>query len=294
MRSLDASYLLPAPGHVTFGNWMILDEANGELGAELSGWGAGTDIHLGRTVSIDAHAIRSELCLPSRVPLRITTSWIASTSKIRRCSGSIETNGGQESITVVLPGNELGGTVTLRTTLSIGPNPAAPPGYPRLAGSVLALDLHPFVLEGQASTFPIGVIDFRRTSYDDDASWHMTTSAQLEASFTGRFQLEINERDKALVAAIEATKPNSAQKALLDDLMAGVGNLLLDLAAHADGDGTLSSEIFDDDSVGAVLQDLLARAAFVDPGAGDEPESLSRRRTSIQGAARRLGFGRML
>ncbi|NKS67186.1 hypothetical protein GS461_17225 [Rhodococcus hoagii] len=227
MRNLDASYVLPNPEHVTFGEWLILDENRAALGDEYPDWGAGTDICLSRTVNVNASAIRSELQLSDEVPLRVTTSWIASTSKIRRRVDLFETTGGVETVSVALPGEEVGGVITLRTTLSTGSIPSALPGYPRLAGSVLSVDEHRFVLEGQTSTFPIGVIDFRTTSYDDDASWHLTTSTQLDASFTGRFQLEINERDIALVGAIEATKPNNAQKALLDDLMSGVARFCL-------------------------------------------------------------------
>ncbi|MFE5878653.1 hypothetical protein ACFQ6H_25615 [Rhodococcus sp. NPDC056506] len=292
MHRLDASYVLPHADHVNFGHWQNLDGNEAPLGDEYPDWGGGTDIHLSRTLRVDETAIRAELRLTDEVPLRITTSWIASTSKIRRCVGHAEVAGGVETISVVLSGNELGGIVTLRTTLSIGANPTAPAGFPRLPGSVLALDEHRFILEGQSSTFPIGVIDFRTTPFDDNASWHLTTSTQLEASFTGRFRLEINDRDKALVGAIEATKPNNAQKALLDELMSGVGGLLVELAGLADAEGTLSSDIFDEDSIGGVLQDLLKRSAFVDPGAGDGPDSLAHRLAAVQGAVRRLGFGR--
>lgn len=141
--------------------------------------------------------------------------------------------------------------------------------------------------------FPMAVIDFDKRLYDSRASWHVELSTAMDANFSSKFQVLVNEQDKALIKAIEADKPTKEQQSLLDQLSSGVMEVVLELAYAMKAQGELGAGDFEDGSVGSVLSGLVEQTGDIDVTHMTDPSQIGRRRSLFQGLARGLSVGRM-
>ncbi len=232
--------------------------------------------------------------LASDTRLGLTVSWMSDASKIRRHVFKKVIIEPRNEITARLPGTEIGGTVHITTALVLlDDNEDALPGAPRHRGSILARDSVATTLEGDGSMFPMAVVDFAGKVYDNDASWHVETTTALDANFSSTFQVMINERDVHLIRAIETEKPTREQQALLDELSAGVMQTVIELAYALKSRGELTTDDYADGTVGDVLRGILIQTGDMNLADMSDPSSLSIRRSTFQGVARRISAGRM-
>ncbi len=141
--------------------------------------------------------------------------------------------------------------------------------------------------------FPMAVVDFRTRTYDDRSSWFVETSTDLGANFSAEFQVFINERDKALIKAIEADNPTREQQALIDELSSGVMQVVLELAYALKNNGELGPEEYGDGSVGQVLCGLIEQTGNLDVGDMYDPSQIGLRQSRFQAMARRIAAGRI-
>src|SRR5690606_38919204 len=100
-------------------------------------------------------------------------------------------------------------------------------------------------------------IDFSHTRLSPTASWHLETSTDLTAPFYGTYRVLINKLDRELRAAVTRGAKDKRQQALLDELQAGVAELLLEIALHLRTE-LAEREEWPPDSVGDVLSRTLA------------------------------------
>ncbi|MFB6726260.1 hypothetical protein ACFCV3_39185 [Kribbella sp. NPDC056345] len=193
----------------------------------------------------------------------------------------------------VIPGDRVGGVLRIRTTLTLASVPSQlVPGIAHIAGSVLAEDHRQVALEGTLSMFPVHGIDFSHTNLHPAASWHLETSEDLSAPFLGAFRLLLNRLDAELMKAVERGAKNSRQQALIDELMHGVGTILLELALAHRSD-LEDREFWPADTVGHVLSRTLARAIGGDGlPAQLGPQDVPLFRTALAGLIRASGQGR--
>ncbi|BCJ73686.1 hypothetical protein CS0771_32300 [Catellatospora sp. IY07-71] len=261
MRRQIWPYRRPSTETVTADTWqLVLDEGPTDLPASLPHWDYRTNLSLGRQITVDTDMLRSEVRLPSDATLQMTVIWTASGSNLRQSAGAVALHreGRQKAdLEVQLPGELLGGTVTLRTLLTVAdPGTVEDPLAPRLSGSVLWSDEHKVRLQGDAPQFPIAIVDFTRTTFPDNASWHLELGSQLESATMGTLLLYINERSKATVQAFQrAAAPKAVDKVILDAVYADVARLMVEAALHHP-DFTDESK-FDEDSLGETFQNLI-------------------------------------
>ncbi|MDO5731319.1 hypothetical protein [Corynebacterium sphenisci] len=296
IRPVTAPYLVPDPEALEMTEWQLIKGEDTEpLGAYVPDWTTGNDIQLSRSAQVDPERVREECRLPADARLGLAVSWMGNSSKIRQRVSLIRCTGERAWIRVRLPGDRLGGTVEVATSLVLLDDVASPEvGAPHRAGSILVRDVVTIALEGDGSMFPMAVADFRGQPFPDDASWFVRTSTNPDANFSGTFQVLVNEMDTALVAAIEAEKPNREQAALLDQMSSAVIETVLDLAYQMRARGDLDGTPREEGSVGDVLEALIGQTC----GGGTFDElyeygNNARRRAVFQGMARRLGAGRM-
>lgn len=296
IKDLSAPYLTPPaeavdmlPWHRTYG-----DEQR-PLEPLLSDWTPGSDIRLSRVIGIDLDEVLGTTGLHDDATLGIVVSWVSSSTKIRRRCYLKRNPEENQPVEIVLPGDEIGGTLELDTSLVVLDAPGEPvPGVAHWPGSILLRDSQKIILEGDGSSFPMAVVDFNHTRYNPSASWHLETTTDIDANFSATFQVLINERDEKLVKSIETDRPTKEQTILLQELSAGVMEVLLDLAYALEHQGTLNMTAPQEDgSVGSVLQGLINQTGNIDLGDFSDPGNSSYRRSQLQGMARDIAAGRM-
>lgn len=295
IKDFVAPYLTPPAETVEMLQWhRIYGDEQHPLEPLLSDWTPGSDIRLSRVISIDLPEVFASTGLPDDTTLGIVVSWVSSSTKIRRRCYLKRNPEERQLIEIILPGDEIGGTLEIDTSLVVLKSPESlAPGIAHWPGSILLRDAQKLILEGDGSSFPMAVVNFNHTRYNPSASWHLETTTNIDANFSATFQVLINERDEKLVKSIEADRPNKEQTILLQDLSAGVMEVLLDLAYALEHQGTLNmSAPQEDGSVGSVLQGLINRTGNIDLGDFSDPGNSSYRRSQLQGMARDIAAGR--
>ncbi|NLU68428.1 hypothetical protein HCC30_14305 [Streptomyces sp. HNM0574] len=101
----------------------------------------------------------------------------------------------------------------------------------------------------------MSVVDFARTSFPDNAAWHLQIGSKLSAAAMGSLLLLVNEQNETVTEAFKnAAKPRPLDRAVLSTVYADCARVMVE---HA-----LSQEEFVDeadfpaDSLGATLSNL--------------------------------------
>lgn len=294
MRNDVRPYFVASEDSVQWGQWRLLDGAGGiPLPQYIEGWEPGTNIRISREFDIDRARFEAETRC-SLDDCRIHLRWLSSTTGMAGSAPPIVlSEAGEGVIDVNLLGAEIAGTLSLysRVVLAVRPRVEIPLGAAQTPGSVLNEHKQLLELEKPAAMFPIQMVDFARTPYPVEASWHLDIDGDLDSPFMGGVLLQVNARDTALREAISHNESvDDVGVALTDELESSVSALLIDLAiAHRDD---LLQNEWPVDSIADVLKNTLLRADLEDtmPPA---PRDLTDFRTRVGGAVRKMGHGRL-
>ncbi|QKZ25025.1 hypothetical protein HUT05_30330 [Streptomyces chartreusis] len=101
----------------------------------------------------------------------------------------------------------------------------------------------------------MAVIDFARTSFPDDAAWHLQISGSLESATMGALLLLVNERNAVTSAAFQnAGKPRPVDRIVLSAVYADAARVMVEHAlAHEE---FVEDADYPDGSLGATLVSL--------------------------------------
>lgn len=228
----------------------------------LPHWDYQMDVHLRRTVRVDLDRARMQSGLPPDAALMLSAIWTATGSSL---SGPGQqqrlTRAGSVAVAIdmELRGADLGGLLLLDTALVLAERRTdARSSSPRRAGSILWNDREALRLQGDAPQFPMAVIDFARTSFPDDAAWHLQISGGLETATMGSLLLLVNERNTITTTAFEnAGKPRPIDRVVLSAVYGDAARIMVEHALGHD-DFTEESD-YPEDSLGATLQALFDR-----------------------------------
>ncbi|WP_219824589.1 hypothetical protein [Nocardia nova] len=260
--SLALPYKIPQPDVVSTEGWMLtIDGEELPLPEAFPHWDYQTDLNLRRNVTVDIVRAREESGLAPSTPLTLAATWRADGSKLKGClmrqpvpeSGVIE-------LSAVLRGADLGGTVVLDTALVLTNRRTGNDRLtaPRRAGSVLWSDRHAIRLQGDATQFPIAIVDFATTPYPEKAAWYLEVGSNLEAATMGTILLLVNEKNTVMAEAVQRVKsPRVQDRLVMEALYAEVARSMVN---HALRDSDFDDEIdYEDDTLGATLQELIGR-----------------------------------
>lgn len=252
-------YLVADPQAVAFSGWTLASgETPGPLPEILPDWDYNTNLLVGSVLDLDRHRIEHDTGVAATAALRVVVSW-------RSVDGRVGTTAHVEDLgdtahlrlDAVLPGADLGPEIDLRVRLVLANDIAgAGPGVARLAGSILWEHSTPLVLVGDASRFPISVLDFAACGLDPDAGWVLQIPDQLDAPVLGEFALLLNARDTGLVASLTGT---TAQEPALQTMFEQVTVQLFEIAVERVDD--LDEASWEPGTFGAVLAALTDRVA---------------------------------
>ena len=288
-------YLVPPAGAINFGPWELFDGSWVPLPRQLEAWDPDTTLVVRQRVEVDYESVLAGSGLAGGTALMLTSSWTSNSSGMSgRVAQVLLFTSGAFALQGELQGQRVSGKLDLSTTLTLsaGKQERSSPVVVSAPGAVLARHSAQCAIESGTTRFPITVMDFASTKNDPNSSWRLDTSLDLLAPFYGSFLLYINSRDRDLVRALEAGKPNDAQVVLLSMLEEGVTSLLFELAL-GERVGLIEQDEWPTDSVGAVLRSLLQSASRY--GLTASPDDISERpafNSRLAGLVRARAHGR--
>ncbi|MFH8472890.1 hypothetical protein [Streptomyces sp. NPDC018000] len=256
-------YRTPSDDVVAAESWLLVTE-DGEIAMPeaLPDWDYRMDLRLRRTVRIDLDRARAESGLPADAALMLSAVWTATGSSLSGPAQHLRLPQAgivPAEIDIELRGADLGGLLLLDTALVLAERRTdARPSSPRRAGSILWSERATLRLQGDAPQFPMAVIDFARTSFPDDAAWHLQISGGLESATMGALLLLVNERNTVTATAFEnAGKPRPIDQVVLSAVYADAARILVE---HALGHEEFTEDSdYPEDSLGATLLSLFDR-----------------------------------
>lgn len=254
-------YRVPSESVVSADHWrLVVDDGEVPLPEALPDWDYQMDLRLRRSVRVDLDRARRGSGLPTGAALMVSAVWTATGSNLSGPAQHIPL--AEAGTTTVefdfgLRGADLGGLLLLDTALLLSERRSdARPSSPRRAGSVLWSDREAVRLQGDAPQFPMAVIDFARTSFPDDAAWHLHISGGLESATMGSLLLLVNERNKTTTDAFQrAARPNPVDRIVLSAVYADAARIMVEHALSQEDFGEDAD--FPEGSLGATLLSLV-------------------------------------
>jgi len=291
-------YLVPSEEALRHQTWRyLLEEEWVALPQELLGWDGFSDITVRAEVSINLAQLYGQTMIPVGTPLLVSVSWRSSTSgMVDSAAAQVTPETGNVLLEATLVGGRIGGSLSIKTAVVLGAAHAVTyPWVARHPGSVLLESTQTVALEPPSSMFPVHDLDFAAVpGLDDQASWHLEMSSDLEAPFFGTCRLLLNIRDAELLSAVKRQRKDPRQEALVDELTHGVAGMLLEMAVHHRS-SLMGRGTWPNGTVGQVLTAYLTRSdSHLPISTPRDPDDIPGFRSRVSGGARALGHGRPL
>ncbi|MEV8533461.1 hypothetical protein [Streptomyces sp. NPDC051211] len=255
-------YRMAASDSVSITVWSLKSD-DGEavpLPSSIPDWDFQRDLPLEAVLDVDLDAVRESTALPPEAELALTAVWSSSGSGIRRLADQVPLNGtGQRSaqLAFIVPGRDSGGTLSVETQLVLAKGVENPdPTGPRRAGSILWRHGVSVRLQGDASQFPMAVVDFKEAGYPENAPWYLDIGPNLEAATMGAVVLLVNSNSPVVLNALRrADKASYAERLIHSALRQDVLRLMVERAV---ADDELDDDsVFEPDTLGHTLLGMI-------------------------------------
>ncbi|MEU6549734.1 hypothetical protein ABZ915_05490 [Streptomyces sp. NPDC046915] len=238
---------------------LVIEDGEVALPEALPDWDYQMDVHVRRALRVDLDQVRQQTGLSVNAPLMLSVVWTATGSNLSGPAQHVRlSEAGTRTVEfdLRLRGADLGGLLLLDTALVLAERVNdARPSSPRRAGSVLWSDRSALRLQGDAPQFPMAVIDFARTSFPEDAAWHLQISGGLESATMGALLLLVNEQNTVTATAFQnAGKPRPVDRIVLSAVYADAARVMVEHAlTHEE---FVEDADFPEGSLGATLLSL--------------------------------------
>jgi len=288
-------YLTADGTAVALGPWELetaADEWRG-LGTYLPDWDYNTTLRIRRGARIDLATFAAQTRIAPGTPLRWSLSWRSVDTYVSGAMPPVPVDASDDrTLEAELRGEQVGGRIELYCRVVLGERHDGPVGAASDPGSILFEDRTTLTLVGEAARFPVAVIDFHAAGYDKDASFVVDVPEDLATPVHGGLLLLVNERDRALVGAIERRRVGRDADPLLQQLEEDTAVAVLRSAVERSDE--LRAEQADA-TVGAALRELGRQVhGGLERLSALRSEPPARFHTALVGEARRLGLGRQL
>ncbi|MFE5656723.1 hypothetical protein ACFQ9H_11135 [Streptomyces sp. NPDC056517] len=247
---------------VSMTDWSLKSEDGGAvpLPSSIPDWDFQSDLTLETVLNVDLDAVRASTALPPESELILTVVWSASGSGVRRLADQVPMHGtGSRSaqLTFVVAGRDSGGTLSVETQLVLAKSIENPdPTGPQRAGSILWRHDVRVRLQGDASQFPMAVVDFKATGYPENAPWYLDISPNLEAATMGAVVLLVNDNTPVVLNALrKADKASYSERLIQSALRQDVLRLMVERAVS--DDELEEHSVFEPDTLGHMLLGLI-------------------------------------
>ena len=260
MRSVSRGYLVPTEVSVRAKAWTVRLSDGVEVDAvdAVPDWDYFTPVRLRRSVAVDRNEIVESCQLDGGAALALVAIWHSSWTGLRDSTRHFPVNGDGCELSFELPGDVLGGVLTIETRLVLDePGESTSPLAAYRPGSILWSDRSSLALEGTGSRFPLVPISFATANLAGGRMglWClMIETTDLEASALGALRLYINT-DNPLTADLLASIPDPAATQLLSFIQFDVARQLLHFGiGHDEID---LNEAYPEASLGQVVVNLI-------------------------------------
>ncbi len=255
-------YLLPPPSAVSVDAWKALDGT--PLPDRLDHWDPFTETELFRAADVDIESVRFACSLGEDSTFALVTSWWSSRTRLGSTGDAVElgTRRGvlRATLRLQVPGPVAGGRLDLRTFLVLR-HPGAAPSLvsPKREGAILWHEETRIALEGAAARFPVAALDFAEIPrLPQTGGWALEWDVEdLEAPVLASLRLLVNASDEVLLNSLRSGSSDPRSSVIRSFVTYDVGRVLVHAALRSEK-FVEDPEIFEEDSVGRMLFELLA------------------------------------
>jgi hypothetical protein len=230
----------------------------------LDHWHPFTDLELVNVATVDADAVRAGAELPADATIALIGAWRSDRTRLGGAGEHVElgTTDGvlRVSIEVRVPGAQVGGRLTLATTLVLRAPGADPsPISASRPGSILWTRSDQVLLEGGASRFPVTAVDFTTLPrLPDQGAWALEWStSDLESPVSAALRLLVNAANSDLLQAIRSGATD-ARASLVRRFVTYDTARSLVIGALTNDTFVETPEVFEEGTLGRMLFELLS------------------------------------
>ncbi len=252
-------YVVASDEAVSAGAWFTdLGGGRQPIPEYLPAWDLTSSLSVERMVDVDLPRLRAQTGIDENAGLAVSVAY--STERLDGCLTRIELSGAEGvvpvSIEVTLSGALMSSRVQLVTSLILtgsAGHVAGPVAW--RAGSTLWRDSRSVRLHGDATQFPLEVVDFSAHGINPAAPWFLQLAGDLSLPVMGSVQLLVNTRFPHVVdALVHAASREPLHVAIRSSLTADVGRTLVEHLLATDDE----HQDWPDDSLGDALRKLAA------------------------------------
>lgn len=214
----------PPEGLVEMGAWHDLKStARVRLPERLPSWIPGEEVSLGRQVSIDVPAVLAACRLPDDARLRVISVAVSMATSTRlSCEPLIldRTSARERLLELTLDGDQISGTLELRTYVTTDSFQPCAPLVPWRPGLILWEDTQELALAGAGSRFPMEALDFTRAGFrwPARAAWRLDWDREaLDEPVLGCLRLFLNTAHPGVMSML--TSPGAPESLVMRDVL---------------------------------------------------------------------------
>ena len=227
-------FLTPSFEMVQCQSWQMVEPSNNDLPYVLPEWDSATDIQVKRSIKVDLKNIWKSCELTLDDSIALVAEWASDGTSLRATSEKkLYLVGHQEGceIELLIPGSELGQSITLSTRLVFFPGVIEKSSKlsPRIPGSILWQDEHKVLLEGEGSRFPMETINFEKLNgVPLNSSWHLSWMPyEPELQLSANARLYLNNNSDEVIKSLTDSKPSEKKLAIRRLIFWDVGRRLV-------------------------------------------------------------------
>jgi hypothetical protein len=224
-------------------------------------WDYFTQVVVDRQLIVDLDGLRRDCRLGEDAQIAGVITWHSSWTNLRGTGEVHNLENGENSLSVALPGEQLGGRLTLDARVLLHSNVSVESRIsPHRRGSTLWVDTTRIDLEGAGARFPVVPVPFERVGLAGGrarAAWALVIeSHDLAASGAGSLRLYVNSSHERVRRILEDPQAGDVRD-LREMVHYDVARQLLLLALRHDDleDG----DAYEDGTLGSLLLGLLQR-----------------------------------
>lgn len=211
---------------VSVGQWLLRSPtADVPIGAAIPDWDPTADMNVVRLARVDTTGFWADCGLATGTPLCVSAVWASTTTSLRGrgTSAIVRTPDARVDVPLglALRGAELGGTLRLSVTVTLGTALERRPIVAFRAGTLLWEDVTEVRIEGGASRFPVEQLSFAVSGpqFPKGAAWRLDWEQRddLELPVLGCIRLFLNQDHPSIRALVD--QPERPDSKLLAALM---------------------------------------------------------------------------
>jgi hypothetical protein len=194
---VSIGYLLPDPSRIRTGPPVIQSGGRPVSGWSIPDWHYLTDLSVEWSLEVDLQGLAQDCSLSPLAQIGALIAWRSGRTNLVGCGRLITLADGQNILDALLPGRELGGTVTLEVRMVLLETDFLAGEFaPRRPGSLLWQQDQKIILEGVGGRFPTLATDFSTVGLPagDAGLWYLEiTDSDLGTSASQALRLYLNK-----------------------------------------------------------------------------------------------------